>query len=381
MIEARVCKKRIVRRTFIRYIRTSKARESRRCIVKDVRPGKTVGTTDQKYYPNYLVDNDGISMEHPKPFDNLIRDDEPQAFLSDCLEELNSAVKATGMLYVVEDRGSGKQYSTATFWILKLNDKESCRYLATVIHVCQGFDPFNTKFYVSRKDQHTDLLEAFCRGEMNRFYEVVPVKSLIHSRKNYVEKLSELQHSENLDPEYGIQPHPILDVMFLTCPNDFKVGEGLKLSQKNLDKHSFFALPGFHDVNEVAETDCYSSTMYKVPSASDLLYLNQSVSTGRIIKPGAISTVVMTAAVGSCGGPLINGRGEVFGIFIGGLSDSYHIEPELKNSDVDWDFDRTLDENKKKHTLRSRNRNLAITVQHKGFRMLIDELRSENSQC
>eukprot|EP01124_Arcella_intermedia_P003815 TRINITY_DN12138_c0_g1_i1.p1 TRINITY_DN12138_c0_g1~~TRINITY_DN12138_c0_g1_i1.p1 ORF type:complete len:225 (+),score=52.99 TRINITY_DN12138_c0_g1_i1:502-1176(+) len=172
----------------------------------------------------------------------------------------------------------------------------------------------------------------------------------------------------NLDPEFQLQPHPVLDILFTTIPECMKEYPGFTVASTTIQKGTIFGHIGFHDENEPTEKELYEETITRPPKANQLLFGGRSLSLGRVHTVGSILTIISTNADGSSGGCLVDDNVDVFAISFG----SFYDNPEAEPSDTDKPpsdpllLDLNIVEKGDAKTRAPRNRNIALSLSHPG---------------
>jgi len=166
--------------------------------------------------------------------------------------------------------------------------------------------------------------------------------------------------------------------MFFQLPNEFNSLPAFTLSTKIPNENCTFGFIGYHTTDEETEKEMYSLTSTNIPNADELLNIGRSISLGILVKSGPIATTISTTAEQSSGGPLLDDDLNVFGISVGSYYDNPQALPPLPSlssavSEI-FSYDVVVLENEEKEKSDSRNRNLALTIQHPGFGNLYKEL-------
>ncbi|KAL0480256.1 hypothetical protein AKO1_002755, partial [Acrasis kona] len=223
------------------------------------------------------------------------------------------------MLYVDQP-----EVRSATFWVAKIKGKA---YIVTALHTAELANE-QSKFYISLDDE--DLMASF-EDEIVRtesihvkfFHEVKPVVELLQQRRKWIEDNQNDPNfaSWNCDVEFGLQPHPVLDVSFFHWPAELDIPSTVEFSDANFKADDNIALIAYHYNEEDAEAAEYKATLSEIPSAQSLLHGGKSVSLGKIKSVGPIATAVMTTSIQSSGGLVINDSGKAVAISFGSFWD------------------------------------------------------------
>ena len=232
--------------------------------------------------------------------------------------------------------------------------------------------------------------------DLSKFVEIQPRQDLlmyfIHcwflliyfsARKDWLEqnKQESWSSSENLDVEYGLQPHPALDIMFFEIPDVYSSLPSFQYTDA-VTEGSIFGQLAYHNIYEETEEDLYGETIDSkmIPAASDLLNQGKSVSLGVVVKYGSIATVKSTNAEQSSGSVHFDNNLNVFGIGIGSYYDvpPVSVEEEKLNGASTIaqliNFDLDVNEKGDSTLIVSRNRNLVLTFSHSGVKALLQKL-------
>eukprot|EP01125_Pyxidicula_operculata_P006403 TRINITY_DN2222_c0_g1_i11.p1 TRINITY_DN2222_c0_g1~~TRINITY_DN2222_c0_g1_i11.p1 ORF type:complete len:273 (-),score=43.48 TRINITY_DN2222_c0_g1_i11:136-954(-) len=244
------------------------------------------------------------------------------------------------------------------------------------------------RLFISKdpKIRKLDFFRAF-HGDVNsermdKYEEIYIHKFLFEKRQRWISRnLENIEYMQQhcLDPEYGQQPHPTCDILFTTVPECMKHCSGFKLTPNFPKENSVFGLLAYHHPIESLDADAYKETtsadcLKKYKDNSQLNY-HRTICLGRVKHPGSIYTVLCTAEEVSQGGCLVDENLDVFAILFG----SYYDDPT--KSYYRPYFDPTLQdvyipEIGDSMKIKSRNRNLALSLSHPFvFRCLLD-LRS-----
>ena len=280
-------------------------------------------------------------------------------------------------MFGVDDADENKT-SSSTWWILETTANK--RVGVTVLH--SALDLAKPRFFVLKDedrrlfDTFEEFSQAWIMKKMDRFIEVQFI--LLNERLEWIKsKENDTNFAQwNVDAEYGLQPRPVLDIMFFQLPQELASLPGFTLSPRPPMEDSTFGLVGYHHVYEETEPEMYKLTSEKVPNADKLLNRGRSLSLGIIKKFGPIATTISTMAEQSSGGPLLDADLNVFGISVGSYYDDPTEPPQTPSPAPEVvSYDVEVQENpNEKGKYDSRNRNLALTILHPGFQDLVSKL-------
>jgi len=356
----------------LQYVKTARTKCTRRCRT-DYQPTrlKDEGT----YFPNYYIKLNG-ELGKKLPDQQKLIDDSLNGWLTNQrTSTLTKLSLSTGIVYVGDKKDKSKSPHSSSWWLLQGKKK---RVLVTVIHTLADItDPV---FYVCKdlKSRHYDQYEIFSpaysnEDDLSEYIEVQPI--LTEERKKWIEEFKDKPgfRDWNIDPEFGLQPHPTLDILFLEAPIEFNSLAPFTLAKEMPAEKSTFGLIGYHYMKQETEEDMYKLTnLGKIPSSQKLLNKGRSLSIGRLEKMGFICTHISTTSEQSSGAPLLNDQGEVFAILIG----SYYDDPTESSPSTSLDLLGDVEVKEEAHSLGiiSRNRNLALTTFHPGFIALFSQI-------
>jgi len=269
-------------------------------------------------------------------------------------------------------------YTCSSWWILEHNSR---KVGVTALHVLDNANLNTVELYISKTPLHraSDLFSHFETSRRVKQHEVdfefINLRmDLLEERCKWIETNKSnipFMQQHNLDPEFGLQPHPVLDILFTTIPESMNQCPGFTVATNGPQETSIFGHIGFHNEHEPTDEGLYDETVKRPPKANQLLFGGRSVSLGRVNKPGSIITVISTNAEGSSGGCLINDNVEVFAISFG----SFYDNPEAGAADIPTDsnlpsepllLDVDIIENGNAKSRAPRNRNLALRLFHPG---------------
>eukprot|EP01125_Pyxidicula_operculata_P009460 TRINITY_DN3119_c2_g1_i4.p1 TRINITY_DN3119_c2_g1~~TRINITY_DN3119_c2_g1_i4.p1 ORF type:complete len:333 (+),score=31.97 TRINITY_DN3119_c2_g1_i4:189-1187(+) len=296
-------------------------------------------------------------------------------------EKIIQTGESTAIVYVtfipVGKDESERVYTCSSWWILEHNSR---KVGVTALHVLDNANMNTVELYISkdqdnRKADVFSLFETFRISKIhNRHFDHVDLRmDLLEERRTWIETNKSnvpFMQQHNLDPEFGLQPHPVLDILFTTIPESMSKYPGFTVAKNEPQENSIFGHIGFHNEHEPTDERMYEETVKRPPKANQLLFGGRSVSLGRVHKPGSIITVISTNSEGSSGGCLINDDVEVFAIsFASFYDDPEAVEDDPTDSNLPsepllLDVDIIEKGNSKSHA--PRNRNLVLSMFHPG---------------
>jgi len=249
----------------------------------------------------------------------------------------------------------------------------------TALHVLENANLDTVELYISKDVAHrrVDEFASFTGFRIDNvqlnFFERVDLRTdFLDERCKWI---NENQHKipfmqeHNLDSEFGLQAHPVLDILFTTIPESMNQYPGFKVATNKVQENSIFGHVGFHNEYEGIEKGLYDETINKPPKANQLLFGSRSVSLGRVHTVGSIITVISTNAEGSSGGCLVDDDVNAFAISFG----AFYDDPK-SDSDTPTDSslgegllqDINIPERGDPNSRAPRNRNLALSLSHPG---------------
>jgi len=266
-----------------------------------------------------------------------------------------------------------------------LNNK---RVGVTALHLLDKAILNSVRVYVSKSEEdrtldsftHFETLSIENRLE-TKFIKVDIRVDLLAERVKWIEenkKNIEFMQQHNLDPEFGLQPHPTIDILFTFVPDELADIPGFTLAKGPVCEGSIFGHIGYHNEHEPTEKGLYAETMKSPPKARELLFSGRSLSLGRVVQSSSILTVISTNAEGSSGGCMINDDAGVFAI----SCSSFFDDPISVEEDEDAQgqpteplmYDVNVPEKGQPNARAPRNRNLALSLFHPAVKVLLEKL-------
>lgn len=393
-------RRRIVRRS--RLARVSHTHQTRRCCIEEagfLPFGKAV------YLPNFSISSSNILLEKPLPKQDENRYDAYTPWLQANSAQLVSKSHAVGLVYFAHKDGPAwRALSASTFFILVHNGK---RVGVTALHALQfdDLDQSSIKAYITPDNRRTDLFDMFQTGALEKKeWKLVTVrKDLLEARKKYIQHIANsvptyspgdaleslpLIVQENLDPTFKLQQATTLDVLFFNIPDDvltlYDPADDLKLAAAMPDLNKEVGLIAIHcteDEDEDDTKDEYAATMMTPAKPSECIYPHLSVSLCLLREIGSgLVCLEGSTAEQSSGGPFLDQNGDVIAISLCGFYDDPGEVPKqplftVVNADDLFHVDVRLPEHPdayKQST--SKNRLAGLSVNHTGFKDLLDKL-------
>jgi len=268
-------------------------------------------------------------------------------------------------------------FTCSSWWIL---DYDSKKVGVTALHVLDNADLQTVELYISRNSNHRqiDFFSSFEGLRMSKdlgLYERVDIRSdLLEARIKWILQNQDnipFMQEHNLDPEFGLEPHPVLDILFTNIPECMRNYPGFIVSKKEPHQNSIFGHIGFHNEHEPTDPGLYDETISKPPKANQLLFGHRSVSLGLVKTSGSIITVISTNAEGSSGGCLVDDNVNVFGISFGSFFDNPNPEEDTDTNTTEslpsgLLLDINIPEKGDPNSRAPRNRNLALSLSQPG---------------
>lgn len=367
--------------------------------------------------PNYVIDNDEILEVSALPKERFIYSKDNDLVQEKTLkryevkqipnsQSFKNAIKSTGQLNLilikqVENEIFFKIFS-CTFSIVKINNGIK---ILTVLHPYQNLikeetDPFEliAVFNFERIDAHLtfmgklnkiqnesktlestfELLKDDIKDDKTKF--ICKFNSMINQkffdlRRNIILDNFHVKKEQNilLDPEYFLQPLPSLDALLLDIDKNFKsyladhqiLGiEMFNDNEVNFD-HDYFAI-GYNDVVGFFKDENYSETVtLSFPlQMCKFVHRNKSASIVKLKKDNNFMfTSISSLLKGSSGAPILSKDGKIVGMSFGYYSDNTAYEKIKRSQDLLL-FDKNVKEEEKSSYMKSKNSNLAISINH-----------------
>jgi len=358
-------------------IRNNSITKLRRCRTDE-------GRTQGKYFPNVKVSSlepDARTQRKPSKASGLLDDSLSDWLTEDRKKSICAIAEANCMLYISypsipkdDDPFSVAIGTTsASWWLLHENDKIVG---VTALHSIDLPCPLeDIRLFLSKDERNIDKFSLFEDsagvGKYDAFFEIKPRLDLYEKRNEWLKTVN-LTDAEArllfLDPEFLLQPHPALDILFTSVPEQLSKVKPLTIS-KNPQPGSTFGHIGFNFANEAIDKGLYDATFphnVSPPETHDLLFGGRSISLGQVCAAGSIVTFVSSNSEGSSGGCMVNDSMEVFAI----ATLSFYDDPfgDSPRSNL---FDIEVKEGSKK-AINSKNRNLGLSFSHPGVVYLLN---------
>eukprot|EP00727_Mastigamoeba_balamuthi_P006937 m51a1_g2864 hypothetical protein (320) ;mRNA; f:349254-350440 len=275
----------------------------RRCHTNE---GKTLESTEGRFFPNYTFLKDGtLWIERPLPADGTMRDDSALEWLRSVAGKLAALAPGTGILYLALGTPNVEwtNSSAASFFLLEVAGRI---YGVSALHAAIFAAPFtlgDIRAYICPSDLSVDHFGTFETAVVDGTPSFVPVTiraDALEARSEYISQLAASRdkadlYRENLDPVEQLRSSTNVDVLLF-------------------DRHTR---------DELKEMYRSTTRVEVLPEPRALLHRNRSVSVGKIkaVGKGIISTV-NTLEEMSSGSVLLDQDLNVVGINFGALSDS-----------------------------------------------------------
>ncbi|KAJ3043377.1 hypothetical protein HDV00_005075 [Rhizophlyctis rosea] len=246
---------------------------------------------------------------------------------------------------------------------------------------------------------HDVLLES--RG----FEKLELVQTALTERVEILKEFAEQKTVEQsfLDPEFGLYAIPILDVTFLHLPESLKqaVEKGnitpLRIASSAPVPNQPFVAIAYHDNAEELEDEVYCGTLEAAKlQAKDFVHAGRSCTLGKFSGIGSILTTSFNSTCGTSGCPLIDENGRVYGINMASYYDQGEEDTSTPTSTTSGSSDRPAAESEQPEeqdalawigpfpveagdatAMKSRNRNIALSVRNPGFTAIWDAVCGE----
>jgi len=301
-----------------------------------------------------------------------------------CFYELIHKANAAAILYISYIKQGSIQiiYSCSSWWILDHNNK---RVGVSALHLLDDAILNSIQLYISKSEEEreVDMLSAFESFSMknaleSKFIKITLRQDLLVERVKWIkenENNLEFMQQHALDPEFGLQPHPTVDILFTSVPDELNGIPGFMIAKAPTCEGSVFGHIAFHNEREPTEPGLYNETIQHPPKARELLFAGRSLSLGRVVKSSSILTVISTNAEGSSGGCMVDDDLGVFAISCSSFFDDPTVdEEEEKQPTEPLMYDVDVLEKGEPNARAPRNRNLALSLFHPAVKALLEKL-------